>query len=382
MAYSPLLQNLFDRLSLVQSFSHPQSQTPRSQPDSSARRHTENNWRNLSALIYSSNMAPKRKRTEVTSYEEHAAADESESMDSDTALATLFHSQDKRTRVASPVDYDALIDDIVSGSDFDPASVSVPKKKKSKRKGSLKSKKDAKKDAKPFPFFKLPAELRNQIYEYALIDPNYGTHIVSKKFSYRHNVLRGIPRPKPYNGPVCKLTTTLLRVSKQIHSEAAGLLYASPISFDSFTALHDFATYIGAGHRAMLKTLTIELGPRLMPSRKGKAFEAIAMLAQGGVNVEKLLLDGMLVPFNVAGQPKPLARQVYRDAHVWIDAIARIRGADKATETIDLGVENWYNSVDGKKLRDGTMAKTEEMKTKEAEIRADYRAELKRLIES
>ena len=126
-----------------------------------------------------------------------------------------------------------------------------------------------------FPFEKLPPELRNKIYSFALTNADHGIHLGTKRQWDRkklnwHNVLR-IPKAgdrshrKP--GGDCQvfkpprpslLVPNLLALNHQIHTEASAILYGgNTFVLDNERALHAFCTTIGPRNCAALRVLRV-----------------------------------------------------------------------------------------------------------------------------
>jgi hypothetical protein len=100
---------------------------------------------------------------------------------------------------------------------------------------------------KPFPFLELPRELRDQIYEYALIS--------------RLDIIPG-PRPIEHLGlhPSDSKPPTpgLCLVNRKIYSEAIEILYGrNKFSFKTAGELVKFEEEIGSAHRKLVRSLDI-----------------------------------------------------------------------------------------------------------------------------
>lgn len=152
-------------------------------------------------------------------------------------------------------------------------------KKKSKRaKTAPKPKK-----VKPFRFLDLSAELRNEIYELALTEPD-GLTLIAKASENRRSIQRGaiaVSTDKDYYGKAQRrpswrwrqnrdtrttsieynaqrsLVPNLLATCKQIRSEGSSYLYKQEIILADMHALHLFAASIGTHNRQLLTELTI-----------------------------------------------------------------------------------------------------------------------------
>lgn len=91
----------------------------------------------------------------------------------------------------------------------------------------------------PFPFLKLPSELRNTVYKMLLVSDK------------PLRVTRGKPGPKRYCG---NHGAALLRVNRQIHDEAGSILYGcNEFIFHSSTAVHDFFDRVSPTRKLVTK---------------------------------------------------------------------------------------------------------------------------------
>lgn len=212
---------------------------------------------------------------------------------------------------------------------------------------------------KIFPFMKLPAELRNKIYEECLTDGD-AIFVTSKQRSfrraavrttqkectaiygyrrrrYRWNHLMQIDEPAPEEPQTFKpLIPNILAVSKTIYDEAVRILYRQPIIIADTRALLDFTTMMSPRTAGMLRDITILTwcGSR---AQKCVNYPAMALLAAVGVvNLERLDLDCRLGNFWYWAYPRNgrdvkaagirLARKVYRDCYPWLYAVGAAKG--------------------------------------------------------
>lgn len=184
----------------------------------------------------------------------------------------------------------------------------------------------------------LPAEIRNMIYSYSLVDPS-GINLVGSFKHKRRTVERvsaatqaGISEQRylyrklnddmrsTYAEPTA-LVPALLAVNKQIQQEAGDILYANDfILADSF-ALYSFMLNLGPSGAKLLKSV------RIMDWGYGRALKAynhscFAVLAWA-TNLNKLVLD-KTPGYNRS--PKGAAEQLYRDAFPWLEAIGAAKG--------------------------------------------------------
>lgn len=136
---------------------------------------------------------------------------------------------------------------------------------------------------KPFRFLDLPAELRDEIYDLALTEPD-GITLVAQTKNYRRTVTRGEIATEDGNyyygrrlhrrswrsrnqrdsqksviGESTRhLVPNLLAVNKQIRDEASSILYKQEIILEDTTALHIFITQIGDYNCRLLSDITIK----------------------------------------------------------------------------------------------------------------------------
>lgn len=153
-----------------------------------------------------------------------------------------------------------------------------------KKKARLTASKPKKtKNVPPFRFLDLPPEIRDEIYDLALTEPD-GITLVPRTKDYRRTVTRGPittqdgnnyygrPRRRFYWGngrnhssqtsaignPTRQLVPNLLAVNKQIRNEASSILYKQDIILESTTSLHVFIAQIGPYNRQLLSDVTIK----------------------------------------------------------------------------------------------------------------------------
>ncbi|KAI4933027.1 hypothetical protein J4E85_003430 [Alternaria conjuncta] len=210
---------------------------------------------------------------------------------------------------------------------------------------------------KIFPFLKLPAEIRNIIYEYTLTDPS-GINLVGVFKHKRRNVERisaklqaelsegsswsdaqrmnnGIRRAQEESAP---LVTSLLAVSKQIHQEGVDILYGKNefIFTDSF-ALYNFMINLGPNRSKSLRTLRILgwLHGRAMKAYNHSCFAALVW----ATNITAFHIDSQIGWHRAS---KYGAEQLYRDAFPWMEAVGMARGkVDAVVDIIKLGQDHF-----------------------------------------
>ncbi|KAI4694366.1 hypothetical protein J4E81_006583 [Alternaria sp. BMP 2799] len=209
---------------------------------------------------------------------------------------------------------------------------------------------------KIFPFLKLPAEIRNIIYEYTLIDPS-GINLVGVFKHKRRNVERISAKlqaslvegsswsdahrmsnsvRKNQEEKPAPLVTSLLAVSKQIHQEGVDILYGKNefIFTDSF-ALYNFMINLGPNRSKSLKTLRILgwLHGRAMKAYNHSCFAVLVW----ATNITAFHIDSQIGWYRAS---KYGADQLYRDAFPWMESVGMARGkVDAVVDIIKLGEE-------------------------------------------
>ncbi|GME34561.1 hypothetical protein GTA08_BOTSDO11059 [Neofusicoccum parvum] len=223
---------------------------------------------------------------------------------------------------------------------------------------------------KIFPFLSLPRELRDLIYHFALGQPS--TTIITETDNHHQpsspspttsNIIhlcesqvrwRNVAQRTPYQTnhyvrgdgtttthaptwgarPTCRVThepqplaTGLLRANRQVHAEAAAVLYgANAFAFACSATLHAF-----------LVALLRWFGRR----QHGKAWDraAFALLAEGGVGVRRFGFEAG----TRSRVGKREARRIHRMAWPWLEAVAREReeGVEGVLEVVATGVGAW-----------------------------------------
>lgn len=134
------------------------------------------------------------------------------------------------------------------------------------------------------------------------------------------------------------LTPSLLAVNKQIHQEGCDFLYSNELVFADSLALYAFMINLGPGSASRLKNMRIKgWGDGRTTKAYNNACFATLVWATG---LEKLYID---VRNGWYGEPKHAARQLYRDAFPWLEAVGRSRGKfDAALDIIEVTPGNIY----------------------------------------
>ncbi|KAK5682150.1 hypothetical protein LTS10_005275 [Elasticomyces elasticus] len=245
-------------------------------------------------------------------------------------------------------------DDLTFGSHKNPQA--IKKRKAAKRAKASKSSTKSKKNEKPFPFERLPPELRDQIYELALTNDD-GITLVSKTHNYRrtvgpgpianddgswlslnHRQRRALQQSQSQSqgadGPPTRkvLSPALLAVSKQLHAEGINYLYQQTIILEDTYALHSFLGVIGR-NRSRVTDLTIKGWGNGRGTHKAMNFCSLTLLA-GCTNLQFLEFDCSI---HWRSSATLLARQLYRDGYHFLEAYGAANGArDAAVEILEL----------------------------------------------
>ncbi|KAF2837557.1 hypothetical protein M501DRAFT_995507 [Patellaria atrata CBS 101060] len=180
----------------------------------------------------------------------------------------------------------------------------VIKRSKTSSKAAPKNKKSP-----TFPFMRLPGELRNAIYTCCLTTP--GELILEDRIKAARRVVT-------LANSGASLIPSILGVSKQIHAESAPMLYASNnIVLNNTQAMYTFLMQCGS-HKTFITDLKIR-GWGMTGSHKAMNHPAFGSLI-GTTNLRKLHIDCSI---SWHGEPKKLASRFYRDAHYWLEDMAR-----------------------------------------------------------
>ncbi|RMY61079.1 hypothetical protein D0865_01185 [Hortaea werneckii] len=211
------------------------------------------------------------------------------------------------------------------------------------------------KNVKPFPLMELPPEIRDLIYEFALTDST-GTAIVAHtqnkrrvasrrrsrvKFERKETgKARGIKLKFIDRSPRCVLVPALLAASKQLHKEAVGFLYQSPLVFKDIHALHSFLAGIGS-HRAYVRDVLLQqwdygYGRGTKNPMNYAAFPLLGLCT----NLRSLTIEKGI---GLRTQPEKIAELVYRNAHFFLEAYGMAKGRkDAAVDVIVLDAPSYY----------------------------------------
>ncbi|KAF3032811.1 hypothetical protein E8E12_002825 [Didymella heteroderae] len=214
---------------------------------------------------------------------------------------------------------------------------------------------------KIFPFLRLPAEIRNMIYSYALVDPS-GVKFVAVQRNKRRCVERvsnktfsQVAGSRTYyqsnrinddaDEQATELSPSLLAVNKQIHREACDILYSNELIFADPIALYAFMINLGRdGSASRIKTMRLKGWGH---GRTSKAYNnSCFAVLRDAKNLEKFYIDCTVGWYR---QPKNAAQQIYRDAHPWLEDVGRVKGKfDAALDVLEVSAEslgrNYWNA--------------------------------------
>jgi hypothetical protein len=135
------------------------------------------------------------------------------------------------------------------------------------------------------------------------------------------------------------LHVQLLRVCKQIHYEAAPVLYGQPLIFSSTAPFVSFIGQLSPRLGPLLRSLEILYWRSTRADRRMNALGMELLAAKQAFNIQKLYLNCSVTHFTSAGWrqpklansiPKRLARRVYQECHPWLEAVGEHRMAEKA----------------------------------------------------
>ena len=163
------------------------------------------------------------------------------------------------------------------------------------------------------------------------------------------------------------LVPNILLLNQATYAETQPILYAgNTFAVEDTTAMHAFLANIGPKNRATITDLTIK-GWGYTKAHKALNHPAFTMLA-GAVNLTRLHLDCEVV----WGGPKRIAKQLYRDAFHWLEAVGTGKGVfDAAVDIIEITDRylspSFYGHIHGSE------------QNQEASLE-DFRAELRKMM--
>ena len=154
--------------------------------------------------------------------------------------------------------------------------------------------------APPFPFLRLPRELRDLVYSHALIRPDSGPHDEPTDICYLHHSPSSRHFSTSYWGT--EKSTRLFRVNHQIYSEASEIFYATfsfyfPPIMDT-TMIHDRVNILNGRCRALIRKIGFMLPFRGVTSTVTSKAEN--RMAQAFMAATRLLPKVTQVEVNIA----------------------------------------------------------------------------------
>lgn len=312
-------------------------------------------------------------------------------MNAPTPPRRILPNRKRKTTSYYPTDSEASDIEAVEAEDTEEAEDSglgtgtTPQNKKVKLSAAPQPTKPLPKK-KIFPFASLPPELKNKIYGYVLTS-EHEVPIIWKLRQYRHIAALGdtesfqsFLRRGRYNylaKPTKQIETpsfgpNILRLNRQIYAETLPILYgANTFAFEDSRAMLAFCACIGPTNCALLRQLTLK---HMGYSKGTKSLNnpAFAQLASA-VNLTRL---SMQCSIHYSGRGEQIARQFYRDAHHWLEAVATNKGRrDAGVEIVELGVDNvrYYGY---------TSDNEDAAHTKLPAVTASFQTELRRMLKA
>ncbi|KAF2140254.1 uncharacterized protein K452DRAFT_299629 [Aplosporella prunicola CBS 121167] len=184
--------------------------------------------------------------------------------------------------------------------------------------GTIKSKHKAQ---KPFPFFKLAAELRNEIYHLALTTDELNFEGHTDKKTKVQSVQLGLWRYKSFK----LLSVNLVATCKTAYHEAAPLLYSkNRFIFDTSQTLLMFLMRIRDHHPHIMPWIEY-LGIRTVSqSAATQSYRHAVFMALVGFSNLKC------VQFNIKHIESHGLRKFFRDSHTWITYLSECKGSVRA----------------------------------------------------
>ncbi|KAH7414508.1 hypothetical protein DE146DRAFT_38159 [Phaeosphaeria sp. MPI-PUGE-AT-0046c] len=233
-------------------------------------------------------------------------------------------------------------------------------------------------DTTTFPFLKLPGEVRNMIYAYVLIDPDYAIRFEantsprdSRSIVRRlYRAAKGPPDrddlPAQAKGSVTKacrsyksssmseqqknapgvlgrfksipsfpqayFATALLQTCRQIDSEAAPIFYgANMFAFEAVPHMYAFLTHFQPRLPLVRKLGVASVSLSLLENWRGPPHLAqeplhniFPLLAQA-TTLEALYFNWPIL-MGLARRPQPAAKALFEQGHVWMHALGKAKG--------------------------------------------------------
>ncbi|KAL2353141.1 hypothetical protein BJ546DRAFT_983299 [Cryomyces antarcticus] len=175
------------------------------------------------------------------------------------------------------------------------------------------------KAAKPFPFQRLPQELRHMIFR-LVIEPDEGVVQLDGKRATRKSVFASA-----YGS---KFRLSVLSISKEIRDEALPILNDLKFSFDSTTTLLTFLAQIGDDMRSRLRNI------RVKTYAKASSSNALHFLADSK-DLQKLHFE---TGVSSDATPEKAAKAFHAEAYRFLEAIGAAKGyKDAGVDILSFG---------------------------------------------
>lgn len=158
----------------------------------------------------------------------------------------------------------------------------------------------------PFPFLKLPREIRDSVYSYALMRPGTGPCAKPAICEIEHKASRYVSRShwgRPYWGT--EKSTRLFRVNHQVYSEASEIFYSTfpfhfPLTIDVALINDSLRATLNLRARTLIRKVGFFVSVRSIPgpytaeddAKQRLAFEAVVKLLPNIRQVEISLAVG------------------------------------------------------------------------------------------
>ncbi|QDS68176.1 hypothetical protein FKW77_010464 [Venturia effusa] len=192
---------------------------------------------------------------------------------------------------------------------------------------------------RPFPFLRLPAELRNRIYEFSLeSDDDLLVTDRLQKSPRRRVACRYYHRyEKALKKHQADVNPNLLLVCKQVHFEAVGILYTQPIKFMSLDGLFCFLSQIGKNNIENLRDISIET---MSMGRDGQMTEPAFTALLNAKNLESLNICSIERRFSEREYVPcdhglgDIAASFFAIAHVWMEQMRHYRTDGKSWKDV------------------------------------------------
>jgi hypothetical protein len=138
--------------------------------------------------------------------------------------------------------------------------------------------------------------------------------------------VRRLPVPMPVPRPPKEVSTKILRINRQIHDEAIGVLYGQPLSFDNIKTLNHFLAQKSEVGVKTLQNISIDVlqMTHIIYAEYAAAYSAFTLLSRS-LNLQSLTIHGIKDEHGRChqGSSKDVAKWFYGLANPWLDRIKR-----------------------------------------------------------